>query len=371
MAAHDDRAYVTAIAERGFATTQGNIDNGWVTASRLMRVSPGVDAPREAIALDARRAAVGDAEAVAVAPDGNTIAIAAGGTHELLLLTVPLAFVAYGGPGDHIDESTKMRRVALGGRPVAVVFSPDGKTAVVANWLANALQVVEVGKGALVRTIALGGAEKPSPARQGETLFYDATRSFGQWFSCHTCHVDGHTGGGLFDTFGDGAAGNPKRTPSLRGVTKTGPWTWRGAHKELKASIASSMQTTLRGPKPAEADLDALAAFLGTLEPAPPRGPADAEAAKRGETVFRAKNCHTCHAPPLFTTDQSYDVGLGEEFNPPSLLGVRSRASYLHDGRARTIEELLTKHHRSSKVSGKDDPTAAELADLIAFLKSL
>src|SRR5262249_11172785 len=44
-----DWAYVPHISERGTPVTQGNIDNGWVTASRLSRVPIKEEGPREAI----------------------------------------------------------------------------------------------------------------------------------------------------------------------------------------------------------------------------------------------------------------------------------------------------------------------------------
>jgi hypothetical protein len=103
-------------------------------ASRLSRIALRSEEPREAISLDPRGKAVADVEGVAASPDGETIALAAGGTHELLLLRLPLPFVAFGGPGDHIDaallkDSRRFRRIALGGRPVAVAFSHGGARA--------------------------------------------------------------------------------------------------------------------------------------------------------------------------------------------------------------------------------------------------
>lgn len=379
-------AYVSNIAERGMAATKENIDNGWVVANRLNRVSLTEEGPREAIALDERGRAVGDLDGVAISPDGRTIAVTAGGTHELLLLGQPLPFVAYGGPGDHSEPELRgnpqrLRRIPLGGRPLGVRFAPDGKTVVVANYLANALQVVDVGTGKIARAIALGGPAAPSLARRGEAIFYDAGRSFNQWYSCNTCHVDGHTNGGSFDTFNDGSYGLPKKTLSLRGVAQTGPWTWHGWQKDLRAGIHESMVTSMQGPEPSQDDLDALLAFFQTIDfvPSPHRNPDGTltAAAKRGEAVFKDKVCVACHAGPNFTSPGVFAVGLESErdaykgYNPPTLRGVYDRAPYLHDGRAKTLEAVLTEHHRPSKLTGKPDLTDAELRDLVAYLKAL
>jgi YVTN family beta-propeller protein len=379
-------AYVPHIAERGFSTIEANIDRGWVTASRFSRVPLLEEGPREAISLDERGRAVGDVEAAAVSPDGNTFALAAGGTHELLLLRLPLPFVAYGGPDDHIDpqllvDARRFRRVALGGRPVAAQFTPDGKQVVVANYLRNALQIVEVESGQAVASIPLGGPATPTLARKGETLFLDATRSFNQWYSCATCHPEGHTNGGNFDTKNDGRYGNLKKTLSLRGVTETGPYTWHGWQEDLRESVHNSFVHSMQGPEPAAADLDAVVAYLGTLEvPPSPHRNADGSlpaAAKRGHEVFAAKLCGSCHGGPNFTSKGAFSVGLEDPedmykgYNPPSLRNLYNRAPYLHDGRARTLEEVLTRWHRPSQLNGKADLTPEELKDLVAYLRAL
>ena len=374
-------AYVPNIAERGLGTTRDNIDRGWVVASRLSRVALRSDEPREAISLDPRGKAVADLEGVAASPDGETIALAAGGTHELLLLRLPLPFVAFGGPGDHIDaallkDGQRFRRVPLDGRPTAVSFTAGGARAVVTNYLSNSLQVVDVQKGEVAKTIALGGPAEPSLARRGEAIFYDGRRSFNQWYSCHTCHVDGHTNGSTFDTLNDGSYGTLKKTLSLRGAARTGPWTWHGWQTDFKASLIHSMKTTMQGPEPTAEDVDALAEFLKTVDFPPPAGPRD-EAAIRGEALFKNRACDACHVPPDYTSDEVFLVGLEEKrdkytgFNPPALRGVSRRGPWLHDGRARTMEDLFQRHHRPKSLNDKPDFSADELRDLVAFLRSL
>jgi cytochrome c peroxidase len=225
-------------------------------------------------------------------------------------------------------------------------------------------------------TIPLGGPDKPSLARRGEVIFYDAKRSFNQWYSCHSCHTDGHTNGGLFDTLNDGRYENLKKVLSLRDVTRTGPWTWHGWQNDLRDSLQKSFESTMRGPAPSVEDLDALTAFLGTLDFVP-ASPVNTDAARRGEQLFRAKRCSACHKAPNFTSDEVYEVGLESPedeykgFNPPSLRGVGRRAPFLHDGRARTLHDALKVHHRLSLINGESNLTDNELTDLIKYLKSL
>jgi hypothetical protein len=74
---------------------------------------------------------------------------------------------------------------------------------------------------------------------------------------------------------------------------------------------------------------------------------------------------------------QNHDIGLGtrydayRDFNTPSLLGTHNRIGYLHHGRAKSLEDLLTDLHNPKRVSGTRDLTAEELVDLVAYLRSL
>ena len=170
-------AYLPGITERGMPATKDNIDRGWVVGNRLLRVPLTEGGPREAITLDTQGNAVGDVEGTALSPDGATLALAAGGTHELLLLrgAGKLPFESYGGPGDHIApellrDARRFQRVPLGGRPVGARFTADGRSVVVANYLGNSVQVVDAATGTLSATIPLGGPKQPSIASPRRAL---------------------------------------------------------------------------------------------------------------------------------------------------------------------------------------------------------
>jgi YVTN family beta-propeller protein len=364
-----------------------NIEEGWLMGSRLTRVP--IKAKRllepERVALDTRGAAVGDPYWIAFGDRGRYLALTASGTQELLLFqSAALPWNGGGDPGDLIDSSLalndgRMRRLPLGGRPMGVAVTPDGKTAAVANYLLDAVQVVDLAEGRVVRSIPLGGPTEPSAARRGEALFYDARRSHHRWLSCHTCHVDGHTNGQNWDTLNDESFGNPKLTPSLRGVSRTGPWTWHGWQTDLGAAVEKSFSETLYGPKPTADEMKDVLAFLGTLDhpPRPALSKERREAAARGQTLFEGKaRCARCHAAPDYTTPRNYDVKLepdGSPFklwNPPSLRGVAERGPYLHDGRAATLDEVLRADHAPEKLGGAE-LSPAERADLVEFLRSL
>lgn len=375
------------LVRREFPVSRENIEAGWVIDSRLTRFAVKSEArpASQQIALDTRGAAVGDPDGIAVSEDRRWLALAAAGTHEILLLEAGAVPWTSGDPGDFIDpvfgtNARQFRRIPVGGRPLAVRFSDRSAQLVVANYLLDAVQVVDADAGKVVRTIALGSPAQPSPARKGEAIFYDAGRSHNQWFSCHTCHVDGHTCGLLFDTLNDDSYGNPKLTPTLRNVAHTGPWTWHGWQTDLGKGVEKSLTETMFGPKPSTEDITALLAFLETLQhpPKPGLSPGkQAEAVKRGRTIFVDKaRCLRCHRGAHYTSEQNYDLKLASDgspyklWNPPSLLGLSDRGPYLHDGRARTLEELLKKYHTPEQLGG-EGLSPSEVKDLIAFLRSL
>jgi YVTN family beta-propeller protein len=403
QASSDGRyAYFPWMVYRHNPITPNNIRQGWVLASRIARVRLDGPARREAISLDPRGQAVSDPHGLAISPDGQWLVCTASGTHEMLVLRLPgLPFQDYGGPGDHIHpellkDTSRFDRVPLGGRPMAVRCTRDGRRLFVANYLLNAVQVVELPAGPrpapdgtgpvraqVVRTIDLGGPKEPSLARRGEAIFYDGRRSLDQWYSCHSCHYEGHTNAVTMDTRNDGRNGNFKVVLSLRHVTRTGPWTWHGWQKDLDAALRKSLTDTMQRPEPTAADVQALTAFLDTLAPPPNpnRNPDGSlpEAARRGEQVFQSDRagCARCHSGPYFTDGRIHNVGTGEAgdvykgYNPPTLLGVYDRVLYLHDGRARTLEEALKGPHHPAKVTGRGELTEEEWTDLLAYLKTL
>lgn len=153
---------------------------------------------------------------------------------------------------------------------------------------------------------------------------------------------------------------------------------------------------------PNETDLDdvrALANFMRFLAP-PPRGPINSQV-QSGEKVFGKIGCADCHVPSLMTganpssalsfkTFAPYSdflihdmgslgdgieqgVATGRDMRTAPLWGLRTQTSYLHDGRAKTLDDAILQHQGQGK--GAADKfrglSAQDKASLIAFLKSL
>jgi YVTN family beta-propeller protein len=391
--------YVANMKNRGFATTRNNIDLGWVLGQRLTRVDLGGGQPSfGTLSLDVRGKAAADAHGVAVSPDQKLLAVSCGGTHEVMIFRADRKRLPWRAESSRdliapelLENDGRYRRVLLGGRPTELAFAPDGKTLYVANYLADAIQVVDAEAARLVSTIPLGSPKTLSLARRGEVLFHDAERSFNQWYSCNTCHSDGHTNGLDFDTLNDGRQDlstfhlrSRKKVPTLRRVTHTKPWTWHGWQTSLEDATVESYTKSMQGPKPSAAEVQALVAFLGTLDyPKNPFRQPDgglSPAAQRGQNIFRSAKaaCSTCHGGPEFTDGKIHIVGLEEPddayrgYNPPSLRGVYDKDPYLHDGRSKTLRDALRGPHNPESLTDLgEELTDQELDDLIAYLKTL
>ncbi len=365
--------------------TKRNIQEGWVLGNRLARVRLDKVARREAIAIDPRGKAVADPHGMALSPDGQWAALTASGTHELVLLRIAALDLRPDGPGDHIKpelaaDTESFIRIPLGGRPMAVRFDPSGEHVLVANYLTNKVQVVDVAERKVERELILGGEVEPSLARRGEAIFFDAHRSTDGWYSCHSCHYEGHTNAVTIDTRNDMSDNTFKMVLTLRNIQHTGPWFWHGWQKSLPEAVHRSLIETMQGPRPSDDEVLELVAYLKTLEgDRGARPPADTEAVERGRDIFTGQvaNCASCHIAPSYTDGEIHDVGLGSEYdnfegyNTPTLLGIANRTGYLHHGRARSLDELLTDLHSPAKVSGTRELTDRERADLIAFLETL
>ncbi len=277
--------------------------------------------------------------------------------------------------------SRDFQRVDVGMAPNAVCElkqSPEGKTLVaVANKFGESVSLIDLQQAEVIQTVSLSSNADLSLAERGEVLFHDAAISLDGWFSCHSCHADGHSCDRLNDNLGDNGFGSPKRILSLLGVANTTPWAWNGSQTSIENQVRKSMDSTMRGTEQRtihQREVEAIAAYLKTL-PFPPgvdtaRGVKNSLAAK-GRAIFKAQNCGECHAPEYYTSDGLRDAGLANgqslEFNPPTLRGVSQRQAWLHDGRARTLRSVFVdSNHQQAGELPSDDVDA-----LIAFLRTL
>jgi CxxC motif-containing protein (DUF1111 family) len=149
-------------------------------------------------------------------------------------------------------------------------------------------------------------------------------------------------------------------------------------------------------PRTRRRGIDNFASFMRLLAPIT----RDASADARGEQVFAAIGCSTCHVPalttgpsanplfhrqvvPLFSDLLLHDVGTGDgvrqasaepnEIRTPALWGLRFRRPLLHNGSAATIEHAILSHRGEAEVSrlGFERLAGQERDALLRFLRAL
>jgi cytochrome c peroxidase len=304
----------------------------------------------------------GDPAGTAMTRDG-TVVVCLGGVNQVMIGT---------------QDDLSLTPVSVGKRPTALALSSDQRRAVVANTFDDTLSVVDIAEKRVVETISLGATKQRSLVERGEELFHDARFSHEGWMSCHSCHTDGHSNFTRNDNLSDNSFGAPKLVMSLLGRKDTAPFAWSGDVPDLPSQIRNSIHKTMQSDREQLADdeVAALAAYIESL-PSPPsmdelRGTADRAAIDRGQKLFAAHDCARCHAPPAYTSAGNEEVGLQDErgelrFNPPPLLGVGQRDALFHDGRAKSLSEVFSKHHHPDGANWSDD----DVQDLVAFLRSL
>ncbi len=380
------------------------VQQGWVNANGFSFVFLDEAKPQPVmLLLDEFTRAYANPYGIAVTPDGQRAFIACGGVDEVVVVDLSKALeLVKRTPREKrnrlrsklsLSRQFLAARIPVGTNPYGLAASPDGKRIYVANHLGNSVSVLDVATHQVVGTIDVGSAPAMSKLRRGEILFNSAALCFQRQFSCASCHPEGHTTGLSWDLEDDGL-GNPKNIRSFRGVQGTAPFRWQGEAAEIGANECGPTVTgAMRGSPLPPSDLEALAAYVEQmpLMPNPYRGPKGelSEAARRGKAIFEGDaGCAECHTPGRFTSRERFAVGLGpgrpddlelpggetiaaDEFDVPQLLGVWDSPPYLHDGRARTLEEIFTRFNPDDEHGSTSDLNESQLRDLIEYLKSL
>ncbi|MDR1963889.1 MAG: c-type cytochrome [Planctomycetaceae bacterium] len=229
------------------------------------------------------------------------------------------------------------------------------------------------------RSFARLGAEPVwTDIRYGEMLFHDAHLCQEHWQSCATCHPDARSDTLNWDLLNDGPD-NPKNTKSLLFSHETPPSMAHGVRDRAETAVRKGFATILMLPV-TEREAEAVDAYLSHLQPVPsPHLVAGqrSESAKRGRRIFDRSGCSLCHPEPLFTDGRKHNVGTRSPidssplFDTPTLREVWRTAPYLHDGRYKTIRELITDGKHVNTDQRLDQLTNEEINDLIEYILSL
>lgn len=366
------------------------VDMGWMNSNVVTVIDLAQRKIVNTVGLDELYLGAGNPWGVACTADGKSICVAHAGTHELSV--VPTAAVLgklmqmftspqVGALPEDSRTGSPLRRIKLPGKgPRALAVA--GSKVYVAEYFSDTLAVVDLlaGDDADVGSIALGPKPQLTVQRQGELLFHDATICYQHWQSCASCHPDGRAEVLNWDLMNDGV-GNPKNTKSMLLAHKTPPSMAEGVRPNAEAAVRAGLENILFAERP-EAEAAAIDEYLKSLTPVPSPYLVDGRlspAAQRGKKLFESPEvgCRSCHPPPLYTDLKMHNVDsrstseFVDRFDTPTLVEVWRTAPYLHDGRYKTVKDLLTQGKHGKNRGRVELLTEQEIDDLAEFVLSL
>jgi cytochrome c peroxidase len=202
----------------------------------------------------------------------------------------------------------------------------------------------------------------------GRQIFHGVAdvRISSEGVACASCHPEGRDDGLSWAT-----PEGQRRTPMLAGRMEP-PFGWLGTSEDLERHLDAEF-LRLHGQGLRSVQREALIAYLSGLRP-PPKRQTDAALAEKGKALFSSKGCASCH-PGGGTDGKTHDVGskrVGDKkaaFDTPSLRHLAGRAPYFHDGRYKSVREVLEQPHGDKASLPKIAPD--EIAPLEAYLLGL
>jgi YVTN family beta-propeller protein len=335
--------------------------------------------PRNRVTLDTADEPVNMPFSLVLSPDERTLYVANAGSDDVSVID--------------LNTNRGLAHIAVGSNPRGIAVSPDGSNVYVNNVLEGNLSVIDTDTLTVTNLVTVTNIPLSPTLLEGKKIFNSAASpslTTDHWISCATCHFDGMMDGRTWMGFPDG----PRNTPALFGVRQTLPMHWSGDLDELQdvevtirdiqfgtGLITGFPHDTLGKPHAGLShELDALAAYLGTIEVLGSPFRDNRAEINIGRSVFENLECQSCHIPPLYTDHKLHEVGTGDpnlernshgrgtSFDTPSLTGLWLTAPYFHDGTAATLEQVLqteTVHNVLDNIQAK------ELTALIAFMRSL
>lgn len=356
------------------------------------------------------RTDINDAEmasAVEFSPYGNLAFVALQGNNKIIMI--------------HVPTNARMGLLdSVGRAPQGLMFNREGTRLYVQNFMSRTVGVLNTEDIILSNNFAsnietrIGTVEEERLSEEvlrGKQIFYNAedTRmTFAGYISCASCHLDGGSDERVWDFTGRGEG--LRNTHSLlgRGGMRMGNVHWTSNFDEIQ-DFENDIRNGFRGsgflpdsvfnsgtisdplgdPKAGlSADLDALAAYVSSLEEVHP-SPYRAEDGSltsdgiAGKKIFAQVGCGNCHSGPDFTDrseGQFHDVGTAKissgtrrnenitGFGTPTLKGIWETAPYLHDGSAPTLRDVLVEQNKNSEHGDLSGLTDTEIDQLVAYL---
>ena len=399
-----DLAVVTLIRPKNLLPTL-QVERGWMMNHGIGIIEQKGDGRIIQLLTDEPNAYYSDPFDVVITPDGRRAFISSSGVNYITVVDIDSVrqLISESTPEmlgiwpDHLGISSRyvIKRIPTGANPKGLALSPDGKLLYVAEHLNDRIGIINTETFESLDAIDLGRSSKITVLRRGRKLLNNAGRTFQNQYSCYTCHPDEHEDGLVYNMASKDMGRNVTNTQSLRDIGDTPPFKWNGKNQTVYKQDGMRFSTVLtRTEQFPYKDLDAISAYIMRGIEYPPNllfNPDGelTEAQLRGKVVFERSvdnfgniipennRCITCHPAPYYTNKQPFDVStlaVSDDsilFDTPHLNNIYASPPYLHDGRAKTLEEIWTLYGKDDKHGLTSDMTKNDLNDLIEYLKSL
>jgi len=368
------------------------IDRGWINTNALSIIDVNNKSCYATVLLDDIDRGAANPAGIGIAADGN-LYIAITGCHELMQIDLDkmhdkiakLFTGSFNDPyiknEDDLSASLSFtyslkRRIALQGRlPLNLAFTNDA--VLVSSRFSPFIEKINLQSEQKPTQIKLGSEPALDSYRRGELAFNDALICFQQWQTCASCHPDGRADGLNWDQQNDGF-GNPKNTKSLLFSHVTPPSMITGIRESAELAVRAGIVHTLYTVQPESlaADMDEYLKNMPVQE-SPYIRKASKKALNNGKKLFEKAGCASCHNGKYYTDLQKYDVGTGDgddlhrPFDTPTLREAWRTAPYLYDGRAATLEEVLTKYNSKDQHGITSTLNRKEIEDLVLYINTL
>ncbi len=376
-----------------------HVEHGWAFVDTLTVFGADVGNKSVEVPLDELDRYYALPFGVAISPDKSRIYVTHGGSDCVTVIDAKkmLSYIrAHPEPfAEDLSASANYvaARVAVGKNPRGLVLSRDGGRLYVANRLDDTISVLSTRENRVIQTLTLAGPEKVSALRRGEQTFYTAKYAFQGQFGCSNCHIDSTLDGLQWDLEPDGFGKDIVDNRLIEDLRGTEPFKWNGGNPTLGVECGPRTEKYFyRSQSFDDQTLVDLVTYIrslpsrpnrfraanGELTPAQERGRVifNRVADKLGQPIPPSNRCGSCHSGPKGTSQKSFDVGTGRAvdnsslFDTPQLMSLALTAPYLHDGSAKSLEEIWTVYNSQDRHGRTNDLTKDELNDLVEYLRT-
>ena len=376
-----------------------HVEHGWAFGDSISLFGKGFDGVVQ-VPLDELERYFAMPFGVLISRDNSKIFVTAGGSDVITVIDARKLLQFARGRRDSFANDLSasanyvVTRIPVGRNPRGLAVSPDGRSLYVTNRMEDSITVIDTATGNVIGRIDLGGPKTVTPLRRGEQIFYTAKYSFQGQFSCANCHIDTTFDGLQWDLEPDGFGVDIVDNRSMEDLMGTEPFKWNGGNPDMPTECGPRTEKYFyRSQSYSPEELTDLVTFVYSLPYRPNRYrlPNDelTSAQERGKEIFERSRykdgrpiveqnqCNYCHSGPKYTNRQQLDVGTGKPtdrspvIDVPQLPNVVNSAPYLHDGSARSLEEIWTVFNPKDTHGITNDLTKDELNDLIEYLRTL